>query len=337
MADGKWKESLLKSSLPLEHAVAELLAKNDWHVWGQYSYSRKNENGLGTDFSADIHASREYNEEGQCFGNLDVLIECKYASPGVKWVFLPYPETAQLFSGMLKVFEQGSNKRITNHKPVNSAEDGVEYCIRGISLHDSGFDENSINRGAYQLRYAMPRIAERVFSTDASDMHDEDIGVSFACAVLVTTAPLYCLKPGVTLDDVFAANSLDDVVEPAERLILWEEASPDLEEYTRTIYQEVLENGLEERIREYQRAFRPSANLKHPPNQGQGWWAMREAGSHVLVTTLKGLGDVLSTLDAAAREAMLGVEKIAEVRFDPEKGKVVISSLAKSGDGASEV
>lgn len=327
MADSKWKDYLLKSSLPLEHAVAELLATCEWNVWGQYSYARKNENGLRTDFSADIHASREYSSETHWLATLDVLVECKYSSPGVKWIFLPYPETAQLFSGMVKVFDEGANKRVANREPIEAAEDGVEYCIRGIALHDSGFDENAIHRGAYQLRYAMPRIAERTYSAHASDFHDEDIAVTFACAILVTTAPIFCLKPGTTLADVFAAEKLEDVAEPRDRVILWEEPSPDYIEYARAIYGEVLEEGLSDRLATYREVFKASDKVSFPPGQDEGWRDLRNAGSHILVTTLEGLGSVLANLDAAVEKCIPGVQKIAEVRFDPEKRQAVISPV----------
>lgn len=327
MSDSKWKEYLLKSSLPLEHAVAELLAAYDWNVWGQYSYARKNENGLRTDFSADIHASKEYSSDTHWLATLDVLVECKYSSPGVKWIFLPYPETAQLFSGVVKVFDEGANKRVTNRKPVEAIEDGIDYCIRGIALHDSGFDENVIHRGTFQLRYAMPRIAERTYSAHAQDLHDEDIAVTFACAILVTTAPILCLKPGITLDEVFAAKSLEEVAEPRDQVILWEEPSPDYLEYARTIYSEVLDEGLAERLSQYREVFKASEQVKYPPGQDGGWWDIRNGGSHVLVTTLDGLGAMLEELDAAVAGCIPGVQKIAEVRFDAEKREAVISPL----------
>lgn len=325
MADTKWKDHLLKSSLPLEHSVAELLATQQWYVWGQYSYARKNEKGIEIDFSADIHAGREYSSKTHWLANLEVLVECKYSSPGVKWIFLPYPETAEIFSGVTKVFDQAANKRITDRKPLEAIEEGIDYCIRGIALHDSGFDENAIHRGAYQLRYAMPRIAERTYSYHSHDWHDEDMAVTFACAILVTNAPIFCLKPGIRLKEVFAAEALEDVATLRDRVILWEKASPDYIEYTSTIYEKLLEKGLGDRIKAYRDVFKASEAVKHPPGPHDGWYGLENAGSHILVTSLDGLGPALADLDTAVRACIPGLKKIAEVRFSRDKHQTVIS------------
>ena len=122
MSEGKWKDLLLKSSLPLEHVVASKLAELDWLVRGQYSYERKNESGLSVDFSADLQAIKEYTTDSHWIASLEVLIECKYASPGIRWIFLPYAETAELFSGVVKVFDAAANKRLTNHKFLDDFE-----------------------------------------------------------------------------------------------------------------------------------------------------------------------------------------------------------------------
>lgn len=328
MSDAKWKDSLLKSSLPLEHLVAAQLAELDWYVWGQYSYSRLNESGVSTDFSADLHASKEYSSDTHWIGNLDVLIECKYASPGVKWVFLPYPETAQLFSGMVKVFDQVANKRITNRKPVEELEDEIDYCIRGISLYDSGFDENSVHRGASQLRYAMPRLAENAFSSQSTDWHDEDIAIPFACAVLVTTAPLYRLKSGLTFEQIYAAKALEEVAEQCEAVILWESESPDRSKYSHSIYTQVLAETIPARLSKYASVFKPTKKCRYSPSEGDVKRALSDSGDHVLVTTYDHLPMVLKQLDRAVVKSIKSVEKIANVQFDWDSRQAVISPVS---------
>lgn len=329
MSEGKWKDLLLKSSLPLEHVVASKLAELDWLVRGQYSYERKNESGLSVDFSADLQAIKEYTTGSHWIASLDVLIECKYASPGIRWIFLPYAETAELFSGVVKVFDAAANKRLINHKFLDDFEFNKEYCIRGVALNDNGCDENSISRGAAQLRYAMPRIAESTFASHSTDLHDEDIDVMFSCALLVTTAPLYCLRQNLSLETVYEAKSLDELIEKRDLLVLWDTDSPDRTKYARDIYKQIPSDSLEQRIQDYISVFKPTKAIPYPPSSGDAQRSINEAGDHVLVVNVNHLPVVLKTLDAAVRKSIRHIRKIAEVRFDAKKQKVEISPLMK--------
>ncbi len=327
MTEGKWKESLLKSSLPLEHAVAAQLAKKNWLVWGQYAYARDNESGVSVDFSVDLEASKEYSTDTHWYATLQVLIECKYASPGVKWVFLPYPKTTQLFSGVVQVFDQAANKRVTNRRPLERLEDDLEYCIRGISIFDNGFDENAISRGSHQLRYAMPQLAVQAFSSQATDWHDEDINVTFACAILVTTAPLYTLNDGLSLDDVYQANSIDTLITERESVVLWDSRAPDRSNYTRKVYQEADPSDLRMRLEKYSAVFVPTKKVRYPPDESEVKRAMNKSGDHVIVVSHKHLASLLKRLDQASARAAKSIERIATVEFDRANREVRIGPI----------
>lgn len=213
MSKEKWKDFLLRSSLPLEHVVAEQLVNLNWEVWGQYAYARNNESGMRTDFSVDIQANKDYSTDTHWLCSFELLIECKYAAPDIKWVFLPYPETSEvLWDTPVYVFDEVTNKRITDKQSLNMVGDDIPYCIRGIALRDNGFDETPISKGSHQLRYAMPRLAVDAISDQLTLTHDEDVGIRIACTILVTTAPIFALKEGLTLDEVYKAESLDDLV-----------------------------------------------------------------------------------------------------------------------------
>src|SRR5229473_4520754 len=90
--NSNWKENLLKSSLPLEQLVAEELEKNTFYIAGEYSYTRKNEHEINTEFSIDLLSHKSNLVEKSQFGDiLNILIECKYTYPTTKWVFSPHP------------------------------------------------------------------------------------------------------------------------------------------------------------------------------------------------------------------------------------------------------
>jgi len=65
-----------------------------------------------------------------------------------------------------------------------------------------------------------------------TDIHDEDINVTIACAILVTSAPIFTLKEGLSLDDVYQAKSLDSLVTEHESVILWDSNAPDRANYS---------------------------------------------------------------------------------------------------------
>jgi hypothetical protein len=53
-SDKKWKDSLLKTGLPLEYLVAEKLSELKYGIQGEYRYLRPNEQGIPTEFSIDL-------------------------------------------------------------------------------------------------------------------------------------------------------------------------------------------------------------------------------------------------------------------------------------------
>jgi hypothetical protein len=59
--DKKWKQSLLKSSLPLELLAAKKLGCHGFDVLGEYPFMRANEAGVPTDCSVDILAEMLIN------------------------------------------------------------------------------------------------------------------------------------------------------------------------------------------------------------------------------------------------------------------------------------
>ena len=80
--DKTWKESLLKSSLPLETIVAEILTQLDLEIEGEFSYLRTNQEGIETEFSIDIVAQKLFDLTNRTknLGVIDFLVECKYCS-----------------------------------------------------------------------------------------------------------------------------------------------------------------------------------------------------------------------------------------------------------------
>jgi hypothetical protein len=75
----KWKDFLLKTSMPLEYLVAEKLSELKYGIQCEYNYLRPNETGVPTEFSVDIWAVNNlFKKNFGLWANLNYLIECKY-------------------------------------------------------------------------------------------------------------------------------------------------------------------------------------------------------------------------------------------------------------------
>lgn len=128
--------------------MAATLARLRWDVQGQYSYVRTNESGMNVDFSTDLHACQHYSTATHWLATLDLLVECKYASPGIQWIFVPYPdgEVNSCVPGLVKIIDHAANKRVIQRRSLAALEQDLDYCIRGIALHEAGFDEGAGKR-----------------------------------------------------------------------------------------------------------------------------------------------------------------------------------------------
>ncbi|WP_157507054.1 hypothetical protein [Ktedonobacter racemifer] len=74
-----WKDNILKSSLPLEQLVSEVLEHNDLYTAGAYSYIRPNDHNIDTEFSVDVFAHQDFSSSrAQKMGRSNFLVECKY-------------------------------------------------------------------------------------------------------------------------------------------------------------------------------------------------------------------------------------------------------------------
>lgn len=229
--DKKWKDALLRSSLPLENMVAELLSKKNFESNGQFSYLRKNEHNISTEFSVDLEAFTLIGlGKGRYGATLNLLLECKYSHPTVKWVFSPVPFGNYLI-GYINYFEELCTKRIVKSDPLYDFENGLIYCTRGIALHEKDVDEKSIEHGLSQLRFALPNLVEQMLSAQMSKLHDEDLNIAIICPVLVTTAPLYVLKPDLDFEAYQKSNCIEDVAEKVDSLVVHQSISPQLSKY----------------------------------------------------------------------------------------------------------
>lgn len=133
--DTKWKDALLKTSLPLEYLIGKILVKNKLMVWGEYCFTRKNEENVDTEFSVDLRASEILTKRnGRYWGDLNFLVECKYNYRNVKWIFAPHPDDLDVNSQVVTTFQELSTKKIPHSAPIFSSTSKLPVCAKGIEL-----------------------------------------------------------------------------------------------------------------------------------------------------------------------------------------------------------
>lgn len=234
--NNKWKTSLLKTGLPLEHLVAEQLSNKGFEIKGEYSYIRKNEQNINTEFSVDLHASKLIKKgKDNYWADLNFLVECKYNYRGVKWIFSPHSKESYIAGGVLNTFDQLCTRKLNNTKLINALDDDLYYCVKGIELHETDSNAQSITRGLYQLKYAVPQLAKSIHQFQMFMMNDEDLYISFVCPILVATASLYVMKSDLNLNQIEEAEDLEAITEEVDFLLIHQGNKSQLEEYTNDI------------------------------------------------------------------------------------------------------
>lgn len=220
-------EHLLKSSLILEHEVAAIISDCGYHNQGEFAYSRTNENGEDTDFSVDLLAIADAGTGATLaeLVSIGLLIECKYASPSVEWVFSKVARHQPDVFSTLSVFNWLGSHMATDFTTLQALEPEV-YCNRGVSLSSTTADPQKIRHGLQQLRYALPHALHSHCSVFKGN--DEGLPIPVLGSLLVTNAPIRVLNDDVSLSQASSCQSLDMLTTVHSHICVYQRASPEL-------------------------------------------------------------------------------------------------------------
>ena len=220
----KWKDGLLKTSLPLEYVVARELNDMGFGIQGEFHYLRPDESGITKEFSIDIWAvTHLLKKDRKIWGELNYLIECKYCYPGITWIFALHErsDTEYLMEGgPVYTLDKLCTRQIFNKKPIWNLPKTFPLCSKGVELHEGGATEQNIERGRSQLRYGAPRLAAHLSEGQMLTFNDEDLHPQFICPVLVTTAELYVLKKGLALNKFVDAKEVPEIASKVGAVLL---------------------------------------------------------------------------------------------------------------------
>lgn len=124
-----------KSGLPLEHLVSEKLEAQEFYICGEYRYTMPGAKESPTEFSVDLHAFLFLRDSPNShWGKLNLLVECKYHHPGVRWIFAQ-DRRESLYSftgGCISHFEDLTTYRIKNTAPLVKPEKRTCLSAGGV-------------------------------------------------------------------------------------------------------------------------------------------------------------------------------------------------------------
>jgi hypothetical protein len=236
---GKWKDALLRTSLPLEYLVAEKLCELGFFISGEYAYIRPTDKSPNAEFSVDIHSFKLFPSEEDVWANVHLLVECKYSYPGIKWLFSPQPSESLVIIGFIHVAQELCTRRIEKDIFYEFERD-LPFCFKGVEIHNGDANSVSIDHGLFQLRYAIPGLAAGIRLAQLREWNDEDLHIGMICPILVTTADLYVIKEGVSLDDFQKADKIEGIARAVDSLMVYKEAGPSLSKYIEETSQSLL-------------------------------------------------------------------------------------------------
>lgn len=251
----KAKQALLASGLPLEMSVErQLISQEFQQVAADFTYWRRAEGGH-KDFSVDAHALKAIStpwvtttpDSAACavsiYATWDILLECKYRNPSVKWLFAPRPKPsyagqdgrspyrsthfAMTGRGHLAIGPEAGHLDVRPRDAQWKANDsGFPLLVtRGVEFKPASSNDESheafsasIRRGVHQLQYAhVPRLSDTLSSVGrlrgSETLAYPQTHVHISTLLLVTTAELWTFRPEVDLASVERADELAQIAE----------------------------------------------------------------------------------------------------------------------------
>jgi hypothetical protein len=330
---GKWKDALLKTSLPLELLVAEQLMDAGFYPGGEFEYSRPSTGGDRTEFSVDLVAHNYVPTlDKGAWASLSFLVECKYNYPGVRWLFAPNPSTSIPDLGFVDVVQDMSMFRV----PLGVMNDPAQkwiYCLKGVELHEDNVNPQSISRGLHQLRFAMVQLHAGALRNQLRAPSDAQSFIEVLCPILLTTAPLWVLRPGLTLREYQNAESLDDLAEEVSALVASQRPGPDLLSYIEVVYQELLADfpNLGNRVAEQAQIFADcGADWLTMPDLRMMKLRFRDACERVLVINHQAFPDVIRQITDCVARAGATRRQHGSLLWNSQTGESVLERVQDS-------
>lgn len=210
----------MSSGVPLEYSVIQIFNELGVRDAEEYRYQRKTADGVPQIFSVDVN-SFEYDFKRQFL--IECLVECKYRHDSTNWVFVPreYSDLfGSSFSQLFVKLDQLCPDKMLDKEILETFGEKYPLCAKGIELLPEDANPKSIEQAIQQLRYAVVSKLMEALAHQAERIDDSLRPIIVIVPIIVTTAALWRLKIGTTVEEVRNAKDLLEVAEPHDVLVI---------------------------------------------------------------------------------------------------------------------
>ena len=241
-----WKNSLLSSGIPLEQSLRQTLINLGITSVSEYAYERLNEEGINTIFSIDNYGKYYPNFKGEHNQKLCVecFIEAKYADDNKNWIFTPeaFPKSLNLQEIYIVLDSLVEKLKL---KQINvSKENQDSFCGNGLVIDNKSGNRYEIRRGIQQLIYALVNRTLEVIKKQLFGLEDDRQVISVLVPILVTTAKLWRIETGLSIEDIKKSKDLQEVAKEREYLLLFEPPDNQMIRYSLSLVDEMIREEL---------------------------------------------------------------------------------------------
>lgn len=263
MTRKQWKKGFLSSGFPLEFETAKVLAKHGFAVDPEFRYERL-EAGQTKEFSVDLHSTLYFptSNSQKITAALELLMECKYRTPNMTWVFLPDPNRPGFSLGTLgytiRAIDEFSFCQVPS-EPICDLERNAFCYYKGteINLSNGQAHDSEIRHGINQLQYALPHLISEKILFNVFGLSVEIIPF-FVLPILVTTAELRVLRRGMTLRKVENIRILEEITQKVPYLILFDSFGPNFVAHAKLQFKQLVDLNNCDNVREIEKRLRES-------------------------------------------------------------------------------
>lgn len=317
MTETNWKYQLLKSSLPIEHIVSSMLSELNFYSWGEFAYNRIDEQGNEKEFTVDLNCFYELAPEDNHAGLLNLLIECKYSSEEIKWIFLPQPIKSEVAGSCIGFHDGLTGKFLSDKRQIYNFDSSFSDCIRGIALKNGSFDPTPISKATNQLRYTLPNLLANNLEDLLSASHSEDLNILFYAGIVVTNAPLYVLKRGLNIEDFKSANDLAQVADLVNAVKIIRDSTPLNNHQSKYLSRMITKDN--QIYRKRLEAFSTIVNKNYNlwdwfPSQYAIEGQLAEAGDSIVIITIDHLNEFATSLLNTLKTVLGNVEQLFYIK-----------------------
>lgn len=232
MSDRSWKDHLLSSGVPLEYSVLRTLADLGIINPAEHRYERPNEQGVSTEFSIDVCAT-DIDTDRNVW--LELLIECKYRHDNTRWVFAPVDyqrfERASVRDAYVVLDDLAEDRRF-DFAAVETEPASYPMCGGGIELLPKDGNPKSIKGAISQLQFALVDKVVDAMVHQADHLLGQPTPIFFFVPMLVTTADLWRLRPGTTIENIRDAQDIANIADSHQLLLVHQRPHSQVQRHT---------------------------------------------------------------------------------------------------------